>query len=339
MQAELTDYVSQAYSLPRIHETRLVDKGFLSTNFILQTDTHKYFLKQYRYTDHEPVAAAHKTKHFFAARGIPVIVPLQNAAGHTFFAYEGRYYALFPHVDGRHLPRGSFSCNALQSTAMLLAKLHRTGRGVTLPYVRISQSQKSYTKFVATAQQILARIPHQQCTAFDELARETIFLKLQLAEENKVAIAQVSLPSDHLLHGDYQDSNFFFDAYEQVSHLFDWEKTVIGPRGLELARAIEFICLSNPYDFKAVYSDANFRRARCFLQSYHECYPISLAEVTAAVSVRYLQKVLSLWVEAAHYLEDNTRVDPFLEAEYNAVQVGSHALQEYIECVYATELI
>ncbi|MEZ4713341.1 MAG: phosphotransferase [Caldilineaceae bacterium] len=337
MHQGLTDYVSRAYSLPPIHETNTVDKGFLSTNFILHTNTHQYFLKQYRFTTQEPVAAAHAAKHFFAARGIPVIVPLQNGAGHTFFANDGRYYALFPYVDGDHLPRGSFSRRALQSTAALLAKLHRAGRNVTLPHVRIQQSQKSYANFVETAHQILDKIPTQERTDFDELAIETIHLKLHLAAQNREAIAQMGLPSDHLLHGDYQDSNFFFDEDEQISHLFDWEKTIIGPRGLELARAIEFICFSNPHDYKALFSDENFDQAGHFLKTYHESYPISLDEFATTVHVRYLQKVLSLWVEADHYLENNTRVDPFLEAEYNTIQYGSHALAEYIERVYSME--
>jgi Ser/Thr protein kinase RdoA (MazF antagonist) len=331
IQPGLVNAIAQHYEIPPLHSVTPVTAGFLSQNYVLHTGTGRYFLKQYRFAERRQVAAAHEAKFFFAAAGVPVILPLRAKDGDSYFALGERFYSLFPYVEGRHLPRGHFSARALDSMAETLAAIHRAGRHVHLPSTRISHAQKDGALFVATARQILEKIPQHERTAFDELAEGFIRLKLRLAAQHQEALAAIDLASDHLVHGDYQDANLFFDAHEQVSHVFDWEKTAVAPRGLELVRAIEFICFSNPNDYSALFSEENFARARRFLQAYHQIYPMTRAEFATVSHVRYLQKLCSLWVESDHYLAGARRVDLFLEAEYNAVKYYAHHLDEHIE--------
>jgi homoserine kinase type II len=333
IQPALANAIAQQYEIPVIHGVTPVAAGFLSQNYVLHTGAERYFLKQYRFTERRRVAAAHEAKFYFAAANVPVILPLHTRNGERYFAFGERFYSLFPYVGGRHLPRGLFSPAALDSMAATLARIHRAGRHARLPSVGVSHAQKNYAHFVETARQILDKIPQRQRTAFDELAEAFIQLKLRLAAQNQSALAAIALASDHLVHGDYQDANLFFDQRERVSHVFDWEKTAIAPRGLELVRAIEFICFSNPDDYTAVFSAENFAGARRFLQQYHEIYPITRAEFAAVSHVRYLHKLCSLWVESDHYLAGNQRVDLFLQAEYNTVRYYAQRLDEYIERV------
>ncbi|MEM7531645.1 MAG: phosphotransferase [Chloroflexota bacterium] len=334
MQKPILTFLTDHYAIPPIQQIAPIDAGYLTQNFALYTadsGTPAYFLKQYRYTKAEPVIAAHAAKHFFASAGVPVILPIVSNSGETFLFLEGHFYSLFPYIQGRHLQRGRFSRKALISTAQMMAHIHRTGNGVTLPHVRISKPQKSYQAFVDTAEQILARIPQTGQTPFDQLAQETILLKLDLAKAHRTAIETINLPSDHLLHGDYHDLNLFFDAHDQVSHVFDWEKTKVGSRSLQLIRAIKFICFGNPDNFVAVHSDENFARARIYLQAYHEAYPITHAEIAQAITARYLQNMVSLWIEDEHYLQNNGRTDVFLEAAYASIRYSMAYRDEYIE--------
>lgn len=333
MQSDLVEYIVKNYHLTSVYTATPVTTGFLSENYVLQTEREKYFLKQYRYVKPQTVAAVHAAKFFFAQANVPVILPYRNKKHDTFFAFENKYYSLFPFVEGRHLQRGCFSTQALHTTAEMLAKIHRTGQHANPFPVQKSQSKLDYERFVTSAQQILNIISRQERTAFNELAAECVSLKLHLAEQQRAAFTAIDLVSDHLIHGDYQEGNLFFDKNEQVSHVFDWEKSSLAPRGLELVRAIEFICFSNPNDYKAVFSEENYGKARQFLQSYHQAYPILLSEFFVASQLRYLQKILSLWVETEHYLENSKRVDVFLEAEYNTIKYYSHSLQKHIECI------
>lgn len=335
----LVQQIAQTYQLSPIQSIVPVTAGFLSNNYRLETVGAAYFLKRYRYTKRPSVAAVHEAKFFFANAQVPVILPLTTQQGETFFGYGDNYYSLFPFVEGQHLPRGAFSQRALASTARMLAHIHRAGRQVTLPHLRKAQTTRNYTAFVEVAQQILHKIPPHEQTEFDQLAAACIQLKLQLGKQHQDEFATIDLASDHLIHGDYQDANLFFDQDEQVSHVFDWEKAEIAPRGMELVRAIEFICLSNPNDYKAVFTDATYAKARHFLQSYHQLYPITQHEFAAAAKARYLHKIVSLWVEADHYLENGRRVDRFLEAEYNTVSYYARHLHDHVERLCSNILV
>ena len=325
--------LSKQFEIAHSLSLQPVARGFLSRNFVVQADTDKYFLKQYRFTQLESVLAVHEAKFFFAAAGIPVILPLRTRQGEYFFEFGGRYWSLFPYVDGKHLQRGSFLTQAIESSAELLSRIHRSGKGATVSYVKPKPLVRDTTLFDKTTEELLSRIGKSSMTEFDRLALETVKLKMALAKRHRQDFVKIDLPSNHLVHGDYQDANLFFDAEARVSHVFDWELTRIIPRGFELVRAIEFICFANPENFKAVFSAENYDKARCFLQHYHYFYPIERAEFEVVWRARYFDKVLSLWVEEDHYLHDNPRVDPFLESEYHAVHYYSDHLSEHIEAL------
>ena len=72
-------------------------------------------------------------------------------------------------------------------------------------------------------------------------------------------------------------------------------------------------------------------RARIYLHAYHDAYPVTRTEIAQAITVRYLQSMVSLWIETEHYLEDNDRTDVFLEAEYASIRYSMTHHEEYIE--------
>lgn len=331
MHRSIIESANEEYGITLQAAPKAIERGYLSNNFRLQSDISSYFLKQYRFDHPERVQAAHEAKFFFAAAGVPVILPLRTRHGNSFFEFDQRFYALFPYIEGRHLQRGCFSRRAIESSAEMLARIHQAGKNAPVTYVKARSAVRNKAQFDETAQWILAKLSQSQATEFDQLAFETIQLKMHLATRHRGDFDEIDLPSDHLVHGDYQDANLFFDAADHVSHVFDWELTRVIHRGLELVRAMEFICFANPDNFKAVFSAENYEQARWFLQCYHTNYPITRNEFARVWRARYLDKVLSLWVEEDHYLHDNARVDPFLEAEYHAVHYYSEHLAEHIE--------
>lgn len=331
MNREVRWSIAQNYSIPEIERVAPVKDGFLSHNFVVETSEQKYFFKQYRFDHVNQVKAAHEAKLFFSNACIPVILPLTNKDGNTILHSRGRFYSLFPFIDGCQYQRGHLPQQALESMAQMQAQIHRSGANVQLPHVRHSNAAKSYREFVESARLILSKIPSVGRTEFDERARESIHLKLHLAERSRIAIEKIQMKSDHLVHGDYQDANVFFNSNNEVSHVFDWEQTRVTSRELSLVRAIALVCFGQAETYVAEHSEENFKNARHFLAAYSEVYPIRRQTFLQASTVRYLHKTMSLWVETSHYLDGNDRVDVFLEADDKVLRYYAEHFDEYVE--------
>ena len=149
-----------------------------------------------------------------------------------------------------------------------------------------------------------------QLTEFDELALKNIHLKKDMLSSNTVRFEELALPSDHLVHGDYLESNVFFDDSDHVSRVFDFEKTGYSPRTYELFRSMTYGLLSEEYNEK------DMRKIKLYVDSYSNIYPISNDEIKRGLQLFQLKAIHGFWVEGEHYLSDNTRVDELLSNDY-----------------------
>ncbi len=331
-QPTLINFLQTTYTLPALHNATPVAAGYLSRNWLIDAADRRYFLKQYRFTDGTRVTAAHASLFHFHRAGLPTIVPLATNDGQTFCSDGSHFYSLFPFVAGRQLQRGALSVRAVQSMGAMLAQLHRAGQNVALPHVQPWQAKDRRLSFVSEATAILELIARQPTlTPFDRLAEQTLRRQLALVEQTPMAFATLTLRSDHLLHGDYHDSNLFFNVEEEVSHLFDWEKTEIAPRELELVRALLFTCFSNPENFRGTFKPHNFDLAAAFLTAYHARYPIEAQRFIDALHARYWGSLCSLWVVDEHYRQQNDRVDLFLEANLAEINYFADHTSQLIE--------
>lgn len=335
-QQALFDQLSAHYALPVLRSATPVTGGYLSRNWHLVAADSGYFLQEYRFAEITPVAAAHASLFHFQRAGIPTIPPLPTRAGQTIWSYAGRFYALFPFVTARQLRRGALSVTAVQSVGAMLAQLHRAGHQVTLPHVQRRRLKDNRPTFQKQAQLILDLIQRQPAqSAFDQLAVRTLQRQLTLVEQTAIDYATLPLASDHLLHGDFHDGNLFFDEEEQVQAVFDWEKTEIAPREIELIRALLFICFSNPDNFCATFAPVNFSLGEAFLRAYQARYPVAEKGLIAAVHARYWGSLCSLWVVEEHYLHQNQRVDPFLEATLTEISYFADHLPAFVRWLQA----
>lgn len=331
MNDQIRQLVTKHYKVAPVSVVSPVEAGFLSHNFIIETTEQKFFFKQYRFSDLSRIQGIHRAKFFFADAGVPVILPIQNKHGETILQSGEQFFTLFPFVAGHQFKRGHLSQVALGAMARMQAQIHRAGANIHLHDVQTVSMRKSYQEFVEMAQLLLSKIPKENETAFDVSAREALRLKIRLAEQNRSAIEDIDMASDHLVHGDYQDGNVFFDQHDTLSHVFDWERTRVAPRSFNLGRAIEMVCFGQADTYVPNYSSENFQQARHYLAAYHDVYPVSQREFREAARVRYLHEMISLWVETAHYLETNDRVDVFLESDCEVLRYHTNNFDEYVE--------
>lgn len=302
-----------------------VKDGYLSQNFVLQNDGIKLFLKQYRFDNLEKIKETHRAKFFFASGDIPVILPVQNNASDYIFEHAGKFYSLFPFVEGRIIQRAERSRKVFESAGRMLAKIHILSKQ-GYPDI-IHDYAKGWKKkdFLSEAEAIKQKIETASMkTDFDKLALGILQYKIKLVAENDLRYEELNLKNDHIIHGDYHGRNIFYDENDEVKYVFDIEKTQISPRVLEIARSMDFMCFSNNYEAE------NFEDANNYLVAYNEVYPINKDELVRGFRAYYIKKAHSLWIEREHYVDNNLRVDCFLEGELLMLKYYSQNFDDFV---------
>lgn len=324
METELIQRITILYDLPNLRYIEKAIGGYLTDNYILTNTDEKFFLKRYRYPDEEKIKKIQSVKKYYHANGVPVIIPLLNNKQSAYFIYKEGYFSLFPFVEGQIYKSGELNEIALESAGAMLAQIHKLGKDTGL---HITEQSRGWNKqrFFECASQILDLIQKKEIKdSFDVLAEKIILLKLELAENNTVNFLDLNMNNDHIIHGDYQVNNLFFDKEDKVKYVFDWEKTELAPRSTELLRSIAITC------FNTQYEDKNYLDAEVYLKSYNKFYPISKLEVKNAVTLIHIKHIHSLWVETEHYLKNNGRVDIFLQKSFDELIYLTKSIDLYI---------
>lgn len=310
MESDLLQALNEEYGLEAIGAVEPVLKGVLSQNWFLTVGSTNYFLKRYRFDNEERIQEIHAAKQYFLDRGIPVIAPLPTRSGRTFVSVPSGFYALFPRLYERELSRGAFTENAVVSMGAMLGRIHLAGKDSRLSIKKDMFKSWDTSGFEEKAQayiQKLSSVPNP--TEFDRLALEDMQLKLSLIENDPTTYTSLDLASDHLIHGDYLDHNLFFNEQDEVSHVFDFEKSQYAPRGYELIRSMMYGVFAEDY------SERQINLARVYIQSYRSEYPISDDEITRSMELFHLKSLRNIWIQKEYYELNNHRPAQFLEPD------------------------
>jgi aminoglycoside phosphotransferase (APT) family kinase protein len=134
-----------------------------------------------------------------------------------------------------------------------------------------------------------------------------------------------SFGEPHVLHGDYQEGNIFFDENDNVRWTFDLEIANLAPRIFEVMRSMEIICFNGYFD------ESSFVRAETFLRAYHSVYPLEKSVLAAGVEAWYYNQAHTTWVLEEYYLKGNARVAEFVEKYMRFFEYCSGNLDAYTE--------
>lgn len=317
----LLQKIVDAYGL-ELNLVEKVSQGFLSENYILTDGTDKFFLKKYRFDNSGRIEEIHRTKKYFSDGGIPVILPIPTASKDTFFENERHLYALFPFVHDHQLQWKEVTDNALISYAQMLARIHLLGSKSAVAVNEFNKPWNSEVtlKLIGSILQKISGIENK--TDFDIRAEKNLLLKKEIIESNQKAYSEFHLSNDHLIHGDYTVANVFFDKDNNVSFVFDWEKTEYSPRFLELFRSLIQCTL-----FDTI-------RSKTYLDAYLKLYPATKDELKSGLDAYCLEQTHSLWIEEEHYLKGNNRTDELLESNSFKINYFAHELEDFKKHVF-----
>lgn len=337
MNQVLLKKINSLFNIPTLSYKGKAKGGFLSDNYILTNITDKYFLKKYRNPVGNRLPIISETEEFFANQDVPIILPIKTKTGKSYFEINKEYYSLYPFVKARGFDhkKDKLTPTMAKSIASNLALMHKLSeRGKSKlskerikewdPKIVLSKdAQTDFRKYVDKVSEAINK--KRTKTNFDKLTLDILKLKTSIAESFPRNIKIGRLGRNHVLHGDYHAQNLFFNKNDQVTHIFDLEKTETRPRSTELVRSMFIIC------FNSYFTAKNFKLARTYLKAYKEIYPIKNSEIESSIRFMFYKHTLNLWIEKGHYLNNYKRADILLAGELRFTKYLSKNLETLVK--------
>ncbi len=327
--SRLRETFESFFHLGDVTQISLVHGGYMSQNFRVATGAGVYFLKQYRNRMSAGVYEVKDSEEFFALKGLPVILPVRDVHGRDAFWADGNWYSLFPFVQGNPLSLGSFPPKAFASLGSMLGRLHTAGRDLPGSYhqsLRVFDRRGFAMEFVELERELLSVASP---TEVERRMLEVLRLKSRLVERNGLSVDDFKLAFDCLLHGDFIYQNVFVDGRGDITHIFDFEKTCVGPASYELARSLFLNCFDDGWD------DRHFEQGREFLRAYRRERPLPFEEFYAGVRMYAISLFHMTWIEARSILYRNDESIPIYERHAKRVEMLSGNMRPLCERVFA----
>ena len=329
---EITSLFEHEFGYGRAERVEVVTTGYLSTNWIIHTPKNIFFLKKYRSKfSSKEILAIHEVVRLFEAEGIPTINPLPTCNEQTVLEYNNSLYSLFPYISGKSIQRDQLETAHLAALGTMLALVHE--KGALLPNPRDlaifnGWNRTLFLEHVNEIKKIQSAKP--ELDEFDRAVHEAIEYKLSHI------FGDLRLPEDFffseyiVMHGDFHESNVFFDDNYQISHVFDWEKTAYGPRAFELVRSLYLICITADH----ISAEQAFVRAKIFFDAYQKRLPITEEEFRTAVEFYYVDQFYSIWIERQHYQEKISVADNLLKESVSRIQFLEQYREEFVRRMF-----
>ncbi len=325
----LHEKLGSFFHLGAIGDVSLVHGGYMSQNFRVETETGIFFLKQYRNRMSAGVYEVKDAEEFFALKGLPVILPVRDIYGRGAFWIDGNWYSLFPFVDGNLPSLGAFHPRLFSSLGAMLARLHAAGSELPASshHPLSAWDRRGFVmEFVELEKELLSKA---SLTGAEIRMLDVLRLKLRLVEENDLSIGDFNLPFDCLLHGDFIYQNVFVDAHGQITHLFDFEKTCVGPAPYELARSLFLNCFDDGWD------EQDVEHGRELLRAYRAERPVPFDEFYAGVRMYAVSLFHMTWIEARSILYRNGTSMPIYERHAKRVEMLSGDVRPLCERLFS----
>lgn len=290
------------WELGTILAARPPETGSVNQVILVTTTRGRYVLRGYRHDDRAPVEREHAIICAVRRQGLPAVGPLLLPDGGSFLEFDGHNYALFPFARGHQVSRRHLGVTEAAAMGHFLAKVHCALQHIPAEHWKQRSFDVYYDTTLARMDRLEALVGSREDDdpvddlVLDRLHGQRSWLNA-LPPTARVDFG--SLPQQ-VIHGDYQETNLFFDS-GQVSAIVDWDQTYVAPRAWDVMRTLH---LSLSFDADLCSS---------FLNSYHAELPLALDELDF-ISAAYDVKVShDLWVYESLYLDNNQRVRAFIQ--------------------------
>jgi Ser/Thr protein kinase RdoA (MazF antagonist) len=232
---------------------------------------------------------------------LPAVEPIALPGGETILDRDGRFYALFPRAPGTQIARRDITAAHLTAMGEFLAHVHIALRGFPIEYAArrdftidrgATLASIDQVEDAVRARPLLTEVDHWVLT---QLAGRRAWITQSPID----ALPDISTLGQQVIHGDYQETNLFFQDSRVVA-IIDWDQSYLAPRAWEIARTLDLVCAFE------------VESSRAFLIGYRAHAPLEPAELDLAATCYGLMRAHDLWQYRAIYLEDNQRIRQFV---------------------------
>ena len=252
----------ERWGLESVLSIERATSGTMNDTYLLQTGAGRAVLRRHRHRDHGRAEREHALIAHVRDRGIPVPAALPTQTGVLVAEVGGRLYSMFEYAAGRQVGRSALRVGHAHSLGATLAGIHDALTGAEpvkadAPHADPPRCADTIARLAELLALATSRPDPQPSDAW--AARRMRDRIEWLSAQPDRALADG--PAGQVIHGDYQDSNVFFDDAGQVCAVIDWDKAEIGHAGAEVVRALALMFALEPAASRAFVAGYRARRA------------------------------------------------------------------------------
>lgn len=255
------------FGLGAVRRLTAIDAGTINSNFIVDTDGGRYFLRINEGKQRDEVAWEAALVERLAAGGVPTPVPLAVAdgSGDRFAAWRDKWISVFPWRDGRHLAPAEVTPAHATALGRALARLHVAG--LAIPPADRRPSRYS----VDELERRLAAIAAAAAATADPGLAEVVPVLLDERAVLAAAAGARAAATQGIIHGDLFRDNVLWVG-DRIEAVLDFEQASAGSLAYDVAVAIADWCwVDGPI--------ANL--ASALVAGYQDVRPLAAADLMA----------------------------------------------------------
>jgi homoserine kinase type II len=259
-EAELGE-LSDAFGLGAVRAFRTIAAGTINSNFELQTDAGRFFLRVNEGKAEVDVAWEARLVSALAAAGVITPPPLVAKDGRAYAQLPGslgKWVSMFPWRAGSHVAPDEVTVEIAEQFGGALANLHRAGLELPASWRRGS---------IYDHEHLVARFDRIVRAGDPALAAPVAILREELAVAADAAPIR-RRATQGIIHGDLFRDNVLWD-HGQISAILDFEQASGGSLAYDLAVCINDWCWTGA---------PRLELAAALLAGYQRVRPLSLGD-------------------------------------------------------------
>ena len=285
----------QRYGVTEVQAIRPLTEGLLNRAYTVETDSGKFFLKDYLNQTPELIRAQHDVTRRLHHAGLPVSAPLADLAGETLQCDGESMLALYPWVEGHHKRGAGLDLADCRELGALLGRLHNELDRLHGPIEQpLFLPCESVERASATAHRLLATIDRLSMReGVDELAEFRLLERLGLLRElaGRRPGPEVNLTVGSV-HGDFHDLNIMYGR-RGVAALVDFDRLSLAPSLEELIRSALIIFVE--------FGRLDLGLVREYVHGYLDQRPWLASEIPAALHRLWWERLTDFWMLTWRY--------------------------------------
>ncbi|MFF0623384.1 phosphotransferase enzyme family protein [Streptomyces sp. NPDC004296] len=268
----------------------------------------RLFVKQFMGAGAEPhrIRHQHQALGVLAERGLPVVAPLATPDGHTLVKAEGGHVAVYPWVEGHHVPGWRMSVDQAHGLGGLLARIHHEwARALTpcAPTIPAVADRDAALRAIDTYREVVAqKAEHDVFDRFVGAHLRSRRALLASARPPRLPTARSQGPAGGWTHGDFHIANVLWDG-DRIAAVLDFDALGVRSYAHEVVHSVMLLFPSrNGKELAA-------RQAGAFVSGYRELSPLSDRELREAAASLWWERACDLRHLERHYLRHDPSRD------------------------------